>query len=305
MGVAVPKGQQFAGQGAVLAAAVLWSTSGLFIRLVDWHPVVIAGTRGFVAALFLLAVRFLFPVSKNAAGKNFTFPFWASAFAHAFMVITFVTANTLTDAANAVLLQYSSPIWTALLAWWVIKEKPRWEHWGALVLVIGGLIIFFRDGLGSGALAGDALGAISGVFIAIHVVFLRMSKDGNPRDVLLASHIIAAVISIPFIFLHPPELTASSVMPILFMGLIQQGAASLLFAYGIKHLSAIQAMLTSTIEPLCNPVWVLLVLGEKPSVSAIIGGSLILAAVLASSIIGNQRKQRKQREREINRRRLE
>ena len=302
MGVAVPKGQQFAGQGAVLAAAVLWSTSGLFIRLVDWHPVVIAGTRGFVAALFLLAVRFLFPVPKNAAQKNFTFPFWASAFAHAFMVITFVTANTLTDAANAVLLQYSSPIWTALLAWWVIKEKPRWEHWGALVLVIGGLIIFFRDGLGSGALAGDVLGAVSGVFIAIHVVFLRMSKDGNPRDVLLASHIIAAVISIPFIFLHPPELTASSVMPILFMGLIQQGAASLLFAYGIKHLSAIQAMLTSTIEPLCNPVWVLLVLGEKPSVSALIGGSLILAAVLASSIIGNQRKQR---EREINRRRLE
>ena len=300
MSVTVPKGHPFAGQGAVLAAAVLWSTSGLLIRLVDWHPVVIAGTRGFVAAVFLILVRFIFPVPKNTVKKSSTFAFWASAFAHAFMVITFVSANTLTAAANAVLLQYSSPIWTALLAWWVIKEKPRWEHWGALILVIGGLLIFFRDGLGSGALLGDALGVISGVFIAIHVVFLRMSKDGNPRDVLLAAHIIAFVVSIPFIVLYPPELTVSSVWPILFMGLIQQGVASLLFAYGIKHLSAIQAMLTSTIEPLCNPVWVLLVLGERPSVSAIIGGGLILIAVVFSSIVGNQRKQR-----EINRRRLE
>ena len=300
MSFTVPKGHPFAGQGAVLAAAILWSTSGLFIRLLDWHPVVIAGTRGFVAAVFLIVIRLLFPVPKNTAGKNFTFSFWASAIAHAFMVITFVSANTLTAAANAVLLQYSSPIWTALLAWWIIKEKPRWEHWGALVLVIGGLLIFFRDSLGSGALTGDALGAVSGVFIAIHVVFLRMTKDGNPRDVLLAAHIIAAVISIPFLFLHPPELTASSVMPILFMGLIQQGAASLLFAYGIKHLSAIQAMLTSTIEPLCNPVWVFLFLAEMPSVSAIIGGALILIAVVFSSLIGNQRKQR-----ELNNKRLE
>jgi len=300
MSFTVPKGHPFAGQGAVLAAAILWSTSGLFIRLLDWHPVVIAGTRGFVAAVFLIVIRLLFPVPKNTAGKNFTFSFWASAIAHAFMVITFVSANTLTAAANAVLLQYSSPIWTALLAWWIIKEKPRWEHWGALVLVIGGLLIFFRDSLGSGALTGDALGVISGVFIAIHVVFLRKTKDGNPRDVLLAAHIIAAVISIPFLFLHPPELTASSVMPILFMGLIQQGAASLLFAYGIKHLSAIQAMLTSTIEPLCNPVWVFLFLAEMPSVSAIIGGALILIAVVFSSLIGNQRKQR-----ELNNKRLE
>ena len=299
MSVTVPKGHPFAGQGAVLSAAILWSTSGLLIRLLDWHPVVIAGTRGFVAALFLIIVRFIFPVPKNTA-KNIAFPFWASAIAHAFMVIAFVSANTLTAAANAVLLQYSSPIWTALLAWWLIKEKPRWEHWGALLLVIGGLLIFFRDSLGSGALMGDALGVISGVFIAAHVVFLRKAKDGNPRDILLAAHIIAFVISIPFIFLYPPELAASSVWPILFMGVIQQGAASLLFAYGIKHLSAIQAMLTSTIEPLCNPVWVLIVLGERPSVSAIIGGGLILAAVVFSSVIGNQRKQR-----ELNNRRLE
>jgi hypothetical protein len=69
----------------------------------------------------------------------------------------------------------------------------------------------------------------SGVFMAIHVVFLRISKDGNPRDVLLMAHVIAAVISIPFIFLYPPDLSLSSVIPVLFMGIIQQGAAALFF----------------------------------------------------------------------------
>ena len=264
----------------------------MFIKLVDWHPVVITGTRAFVAAVFMLAIRFMFPAPKSNARKNFSFPFWVSAFANAGVVLTFVSANRLTASANAVLLQYSSPIWTALLAWWIIKERPRWEHWGALVLVIGGMLIFFRDGLASGSLLGDGLAVSSGMFVATHVVFLRMIKDGNLRDVLLASHIIAAVISIPFVFLYPPELSAASVGPILFMGIVQQGMASLFFAYGIKRVSAVKAILTCTVEPVFNPVWVLLIIGEQPSALALVGGAIILAAVLSSTLIGKQREAR-------------
>ena len=310
MAATVPKEHQFAGQGAVLITAFLWSTSGLFIRLVEWHPMVITGTRALVAAVFMLIVRLLFPSpqSPESAGslkagdikkKSIALPFWISAFANAFVVITFVTANRLTASANAVLLQYSSPVWTALLAWLVLKERPRWEQWGGLLLVIGGMLIFFRDALGAGTLLGDGIAVLSGMFVATHIVFLRMAKDGNPRDVLLMSHVIAFVISIPFIILYPPEFTTTSVGAILFMGLIQQGAASLFFAYGIKRVSAVQAILTSTIEPLCNPLWVFLVLGEGPSASAYGGGALILAAVLSSSIIGNRRKQREAGERRL------
>lgn len=283
------KEQQFAGQAAVLATAFLWSTSGLFIKMLDWHPIVIAGARGFVAAVFLIIVRLIFPSPKTSVKKNLAFPFWASAFANAFVAITFVSANRLTTSANAILLQYSSPVWTALLAWWVIKEKPRWEHWSALVLVFAGLLVFLGDGLSSGGLSGNGLGMLSGMFVAAHVVFLRMAKDGNTRDILLMSHVIAAVISIPFFVLYPPEISVSSAMPVLFMGVIQQGAASLFFAYGIKRLSAIQAMLTCTIEPLCNPIWVFIVFSERPSVSAFIGGGMILTAVVSSSLIAKQR----------------
>ena len=281
------KEKQLAGQGAILATAFLWSTSGLFIKLVDWHPLVIAGTRSGIAALFLLIVRFFVPPSEGV--KNPPFPFWAASFLNAFTMISFVIANKLTASANVILLQYGAPVWAALLGWWLIKEKPRWEHWGALVLVITGLLIFFRDGLGSGSLLGDGIAVFSGMLFASYTVFLRMLKDGNPRDALLMSHVVTAAMGLPFIFFFPPVLSVSSVLPILYMGTVQVGLASILFAYGIKRISAVQAMLTATLEPVCSPLWVFLVIGERPSVSALIGGGIIISAVVVSSVIGKRR----------------
>ena len=279
--------QAFRGQGAVLATAFFWSTSGLFIKLIDWHPVLIAGIRSLVAALFLLIVRLLAPPPKNV--KNAPFPLWAGAVTYAFTMITFVIANKLTTSANAILLQYSAPVWTALLGWWLIKEKPHWEHWSALVLVFMGLTIFFRDDLRTGALFGDGLSVFSGILFGVQAVFLRMLKDGNPRDSILLAHVICAVVCIPFAILYPPVLSTSSVLSILYLGIIQLGLTSVLFAYGIKRISAVQAMLTATAEPILNPVWVLIVMGEKPSPAALAGGAIIIIAVAASSLVGMRR----------------
>jgi len=281
------KEQQLAGQGAILATAFFWSTSGLFIKLLDWNPIVIASMRSLVAALFLIIVRVISPPPKSS--KNETFPLWAGAIVYALTMLLFVTANKITTSANAILLQYGAPVWAALLGWMLIKEKPRWEHWGALLLVIGGLLLFFRDDLGSGALFGDGIAALSGVFFGAHSVFLRMMKNGNPRDCLLLSHVITAIVGIPFMFIYPPSFSYSSLLAIIFMGVIQIGLAALLFSYGIKRISAVQAMLTATAEPILNPLWVLLMTGEKPSAAAIGGGVMILIAVLASSLAGMRR----------------
>ena len=278
---------QLAGQAAVLFTAVLWSTSGMFIKLIDWHPVVITGTRSLLAACFLLVMRFIVPPPKGS--KNAPFPLWAGAIAYALTMLSFVIANKLTTAANAIMLQYSAPVWAALLGWRLNREKPHWEHWGAMVLVSGGLMLFFRDGLSSGALLGDGISVLSGVAFGATSVFLRMLKDGNPRDALLLSHVICALVGIPFIFLYPPDLTVSTVLPIVYMGTIQLGLASLIYAYGMKRISAVQAMLTAIVEPILSPVWVLLVTGEKPALTALAGGTVIIAAVFASSIIGMRR----------------
>jgi drug/metabolite transporter (DMT)-like permease len=297
---ALRKEHHLAGQGAIFLCAVLWSTSGLFIKLVDWHPILIAGGRSFIAALFMGGVRLLFgrragglhAVGLHADGVNAgkrAFSVWAGGIAYAVTMISFVIANKLTASANAILLQYSAPVWAAILGWLLIKEKPRWEHWGALILVMLGMLLFFKDGLAGGALAGDILAVFSGICFGANSVFMRMGKEGNPADAMLLAHTVTAVFSIPFFCVYPPALTTGSIGAILFMGIVQIGCASLLFSYGIRRVRAVQAMLTAMIEPVLNPVWVLLVTGERPSARALAGGGIIVAAVIISSLIGKHR----------------
>jgi drug/metabolite transporter (DMT)-like permease len=240
-----------------------------------------------MAALFMLAFRFIFPpkfVVKSRKG-----PLWAGAIVYALTMQSFVIANKLTTSANAIMLQYSAPVWAGLLGWILIREKPHWEHWGALVCVFGGLALFFKDGLSGGAFLGDSVALLSGVFFGAHSVFLRMQKDGNPSDSMLLAHVLNFGLSIPFLFLYFPVFEAPALTAVLYMGIIQIGCASLLFSYGIKRVNAVQAMLTAMIEPVLNPLWVLVITGEKPALSAVIGGGIIITAVVTSSVIGKNR----------------
>jgi drug/metabolite transporter (DMT)-like permease len=200
-------------------------------------------------------------------------------------MILFVIANNLTASASAILLQYTAPAWAALFGWLLLRERPRWEHWCALVLVCGGLFLVFSSGLAKGSLLGDTLALISGITFGLNSVVLRLKKDGNPADIFIFAHIICVLFSLPFFFLPPPVINAGNILSILFMGIFQSGTASALFAYGIKRVPAVQAMLTAAIEPVLNPVWVLAVTGEKPSLSVLAGGSLIIVAVLFTALI--------------------
>jgi drug/metabolite transporter (DMT)-like permease len=208
---------------------------------------------------------------------------------YALTMLAFVIANKLTASANAIMMQYSAPVWAALIGWALIGERPRWEHWGALVLVMGGLALFFREGLRGGSLLGDFVALLSGVFFGAHSVILRMMKKGRPQDSMLLSHGLNFAFCIPFLFFYPPAVSASGLLAILFMGIFQVGCASLLFSAGIKRIPAVEAMLTAMIEPILNPLWVLFVTGERPSATALLGGAVIIAAVAGSSLVGKRR----------------
>jgi len=270
------------GQVAVFVCAVLWSTSGLFIKVVAWHPLVIAGIRSLIAGLFMLAVRFFIPGRRNRPFKLRYL--WGGGIAYSTTMLLFVTANKLTTSANAILLQYSAPVWAALLGWVLAKEKPRPANWVSLALVIGGLCLFFKDGLEGGSFVGNVCALISGICFGANSVFLRIQKEGDTADSMILAHILTALASVPFLLSHPPSFTMANTAAILFMGVIQIGVASLLFAYGIKRVTVVQAMLTAAIEPILNPVWVLLATGEKPAFTALAGGVVIIAAVLVSTL---------------------
>ena len=283
-------GRPFAGQAAMLLCAVCWSTGGLFIKLVDWHPLVIAGGRSLLAALFLYALRIGGHAKTGAAGRRHSLPMLIfGSVNYALTMILFVVANKLTTSANAILLQYTAPVWAALLGWFFLNEPPRAEHWGALAMVGVGMVLFFKNSLGSGALGGDILALISGVSFGANAVILRKAKDQNPADILLGANVVVALASLPFFVMFPPVLNLRNCAGICVLGFVQIGAASALFAWGIQRVTVIQAMLITMLEPVLNPVWVLLVTGERPSAAVIVGGGIILCAVILSSIISARR----------------
>lgn len=287
------KEHRFIGQGAVFLCAVLWSTSGLFIRLVDWHPVVISGSRSVLAVLVLLAVRFFRAGNKNSPEKlklEEAAILAACGLCYAATMILFVIANKLTASANAILLQYAAPVWTALLGWFFLRERPHWEQWCALVFVSAGMYLVFSSSIKAGSMLGDILAVLSGIAFGANAIVLRMRKNGNPADILIFSHIICALFSVPFFFLYPPSITANNLVCITFMGIFQIGMASALFAYGIKRVPAVQAMLTAAVEPVLNPIWVLLATGEKPGLSVVTGGAVIFSAVVFSSVFSALRR---------------
>ena len=265
-----------AGMAAVAACALLWSTGGLFIKIVSWNPFAIAGVRSLVGGLVILAwlrrLRF-----------TWSFAQIAGAVCYAACMILFVMANKLTTAANAILLQYTAPLYAAVFGWLFLKEKATVIDWLTIVVVIGGMALFFLDRLTPGSTTGNLLAIVSGVFFAGSIVALRAQKDGSPLESVFLSHCITFVVAIPF--LHGPWPTPAGWGGLAFLGLFQIGAASLFLAFGVRHVTALQSLLTSVLEPLFNPVWVFLVLGERPGPRALMGGAVILVAVTVRSVL--------------------
>ena len=279
----LPRNQLY-GLLAIVGTAFLWSTSGMLIKLIPWHPFTIAGGRSLIASVIILLI-----IRKPKF--NFSFYQIAAALANALTMLLFVVANKYTTSANAILLQYVSPAITGLIAVPLLKEKTRPEHWIAIFFSLLGMLIIFLDKLGGGNLIGNILALFAALMSSFLFIFMRKQKDGSPLESMLLSHWITAAVGLgATLFLPLPVFTLPSLGLITAMGVFQIGFASVLFSYGIKHISAINANLIAVIEPVFNPVWVLIAIGEIPSKNTIIGGGIIIAAVTGASLINAKRR---------------
>jgi drug/metabolite transporter (DMT)-like permease len=261
---------------AVAACALLWSSGGLFIKIVSWNPFALAGVRSLIGGAVILAWL-------RKPRFTWSIPQLAGAVCYAACMILFVSANKLTTATNAIMLQYTAPLYAAAFGWVFLKEKAGALDWITIVVVIGGMVLFFMDKLTIGGMQGNILAIASGVFFAGSMVAFRAQKDGSPIESILLAHAITFLVSIPFI--RAPWPTAASWGGLAFLGVFQIGFSSLLLGYGVRQVTALQTLLTSVLEPLFNPVWVFLVLGEIPGPRALVGGVVILAAVTLRSAL--------------------
>lgn len=276
-------GGEGAGLVAMAGCAFLWSIAGILIKLIDWNPFAIACGRSAIAFFFILACtgkpRFTFSAVQIGA-----------ALASATTMLLFVFANKTTSSANAILLQYGSPVYTAVIGVIVLKERPHAEQWLALAAVAVGMFLFFVDDIGGGNIVGDIAAVVAGFTFAIYAVLMRAQKDGSPIESTLLAQALTALIAFGFaLFLPAPRWSGKAVGAILGLGMFQIGLATVLFSYGIKRVTALQSMLVGVIEPVMNPVWVFLATGEAPSSKALAGGCIIVAAVAVSSVITARR----------------
>ena len=259
----------------LVLAAVLWSTAGVFVKALDWQPVSILAGRGiFTSILFLLYTRRL-PQRVTrwtllAAGGSLVTQF------------LFVTSTKLTTAANSIFLQYTAPIYVVLLAYWLLREKPSRSDWIAMGIILLGLFLFFGDQLSPDGLYGNILAMLSGVTAAVMMVSFRAQKDATPEDSILIASLAIAVFGFPSILKETQ--TIASWLWIAYLGIFQIGLAFIFFTKGIKHIPALEANLIGTLEPILNPVWVFLFLGERMEKSALLGGLVVLTGVIVSSV---------------------
>lgn len=269
----------------LVATTVLWSTSGILLKLIPWNPVAIAGARsllsGIVLLLYLRRPRFTWSRAQIGA-----------AVSHAGMMLGFVAANKLTTSANAILLQYLAPVFVAVLGIWMLRELPTISDWIIIVVVTCGMMVFFFDRVSVTAHWGDALAVGSGIFMALFIIFMRMQKDGSPLESMLLGHFLTAVVALPFYFsvdFSPSGTGTTAWLALVFLGVVQLGVTSITFTFAIKRLTALGTAIISLIEPVLNPVWVFLFIGESPSANAVIGGAVILSMVTLRAILAVRR----------------
>jgi drug/metabolite transporter (DMT)-like permease len=259
----------------LILAAILWSTAGVLVKALNWQPLSILAGRGiFTSILFLLYMRRL-PQKVT----RWTLLAAAGSIATQFL---FITSTKLTTAANAIFLQYTAPIYVVLLAYWLLREKPSRSDWIAMGIIFLGLILFFGDQLNPNGLYGNILAVLSGLTSAVMMVSFRAQKDGSPEDSILIASLAIAIFGLPSILKETQTIT--NWLSIAYLGIFQIGLAFIFFTKGIKHIPALEANLIGTLEPILNPVWVFLFLGERMGRSALLGGLVVLAGVIVSAV---------------------
>lgn len=265
------------GLAYVLISAVCFSLAGVLIKVIPWNPISINGARCIFAIipmyLYLRATGRRFHVNKQIIG---------GAILDFAMLETFVIANKLTTAANAIVLQFTEPVWVILLAWIIFRSRPRTSAVAASIVVIAGIVCFFLDSLSAGGVLGNVLAIASGLAYA-GVFLLKESPKCDFECAATLGFAACFVVGIPF-YAQETVFSLDILLAIMALGIAQLGLAYFFLSKGLDVVSPVTASLTSTIEPLLNPILVAIVVGETIGPLSIFGAVLVIGAATAYNV---------------------
>jgi len=264
----------------LLLTALLWSTGGLFVKLVHWHPLSIFSARGIIASVvFLIWLR--------RVPLRFTPFLVAGAAGYMGAQFLFIFSTRMTTAANAIFLQYTAPIYVLIFGVWFLGERPRRIDWITMVVIFAGMMLFFGQDMTFEGFYGNLAAILGGVALATMIVCTRAQKDSHPAQIFLIGSCLGGLIGLPSVLQETWSLTDVAI--IAYLGIFQTGLASALYSIAIRQVPALESNLILMMEPVLNPLWVFLVIGESPAPLALVGGAVVLGAIATRAIVGARR----------------
>ena len=267
----------------MLLCAALWSIAGVFIKQIPWNPFVIAGARSAIAGVTIFVYMKLTRRRMVINRKSFL-----SAVVLCLTYTCFVSANKLTTAANAIVLQFTSPVFILLLSALFLKKKIRGADALAAVITLAGISLFFVDSLSVGGAWGNAVGLLAGLFMGAMYVAMGEAGEDERLSATFLAQVMTAAIGLPFAITTGVELTAPAVLSVLALGVFQLGIPYILLVQSMRSCPALACSLIGAVEPILNPVWVLIFDGERPSVMALAGGIVVILTVTAWSVYSSR-----------------
>lgn len=263
--------RSYRGELLILLTTLLWSTGGLFIKLLpNLNAFALNGLRSGIALIVIMLIFKRFPKFNKYSILG--------GLAMFSVTTLFVIANKMTTAANAIVLQNTSPIFVLIWASIQKKKLPAFAEILVLTIAFFGIVLVFIDKLDTGNLIGNIIAVLSGVAFSF-VFFVNAQKEADPESSSMLGSLLAFVVGIPFYF-QITQFGINEILPILGLGIFQFGLPYGLFAIGIKTTNATTASIITLIEAVLNPIWVFLIIHEAPGIIGIIGGIVVIGAVI-------------------------
>ena len=268
----------------MLLCATLWSIAGIFMKLIPWNGFAVAGLRSLIAGITIGAYMLLRRIPLHLNRQTLLAGVLAGC-----VYLLFASANKLTTAANAIVLQFTSPVFIVLFSALLYKSPVRRADLAVVLCTLAGIALFFFDQLTPGYVLGNCVAILAGMFMAAMYMAIDRLEEESRFSAAVIGQSFAALVGLPVLLLTRPEYSAAAVGSILVLGVFQLGISYILYVRASRFCPPLACCLLGAVEPLLNPVWVLLFNGERPGPFALVGGVIVVSAVTLWCIFGQQR----------------
>lgn len=270
--------QQQRGTLFVFLAALLYSIGGLCIKVIPWSGMAINGGRTAIAVM--IVGGYLWKTGHRPRWNRWVL---LGAAAVSGTNILFSVSNKLTTAANAIVLQFTAPIFVILLSVLFLNKRPSKLDLMACAVVFGGVMCFFLESISSGNLLGDVLALLSGISYA-GVFMLNDLPDNDPISSVFFGQMFSALTGLPFLF-RETEFTSTALVSLVVLGVFQVALGYIFLTIGLRTTPPVTASLVSGIEPVLNPVLVAVFYHEYIGTMAMVGAAIVVGGVVVYNVL--------------------